>query len=1294
MNFLEIDYQEALRNSFRSQEIVQYSYNSYIDGIQKLADISIQDTTEEAYKKSIISFLEDTFYKPHFPVSMKGDIDLVIFNSDTQFKTVGVIFEVKTPKNTNEMISKQKMNVKALHQLVFYFLQERFIAENHRIQHLVATNLTDWYIFRASDFENIFNDKKLVETFRAIKTKQTLNHTTDYFYNEVAKTFIENSKDTLPYCYFNIKQLNAFAAEKDRQSSKEKLELVYKILSPTHLLRLPIQNDSNKLNEVFYNELLHVMGLEEVLDNGRILIQRKKPKDRDSGSFVEKIIFHIEERADKSKLSEEYQSKDVFELALELAIAWINRILFLKLLEAQLYEFNYNNKEYKFLNKDFIPNYDELETLFFSILAKKIDERHPNFTEKYANIPYLNSTLFEKTTLEKDLLNISNLDSNQVLNIMSGTALRDSNGNRKKGKLPTLVYLFEFLDSFIFTSSETTINNDNPDSLINAAVLGLIFEKINGYKDGSFFTPGFITMYMAKESIRRTVVNKFNKKFNLNFEKFDDVKDWSIYNSFQSNDKNEYRKQANEIINSIKICDPAVGSGHFLVSALNELIAIKSELGIITDSEGKYLGSVVLKVVNDTLQMEIGDGAVYKYLKNTTKLDLILENQRIQETIFREKQTIIENCLFGVDINFNSVQICRLRLWIELLKNAFYTKESGYKQLETLPNIDINIKQGNSLLKKYSLRDSALRVGDRKYIEIYKQAVAEYKRTDNREKKAQIKSVINDVQAKFKGFWQGKDKVEKAIDEKYEKINEINSQINFGEKNEKNEKLKLKLEKEINALVETKRRKDEILKDAKYMEWRFEFPEVLDSNGDFIGFDIVLGNPPYIQLQKDGGKLADIFADQDYKTYSRMGDIYTLFIELAFEIISNDSYLSLITSNKWMRAGYGQPTREFLSKNYDTVLLVDTSGTKVFDSATVDTNIILAQKKPNSGKAMAGGLSRKYKKEDDDFEELANQNLIATTAFNTSDAWIISTKIEQQIRKKIEKIGTPLKDWDINIYRGVLTGYNEAFIIDGKKKDEIIAQDPKSAEIIKPILRGRDIKRYKAEFADLWIIFIPKGYTIKSMQKAEKLEKETQEDKFSGIVEEPMPRYGYFEPDPALNFMNNRFPAIMNHLKNYKWKAMERLDQGDYWWELRACAYLDEFEKEKIVWNRIASIKVFSLVKESYYIQDSMHFITGKKLDVICGILNSKLIAWLMNLIVGKAAGGNAGNADNIKNLPIPKISETEQEPFIRLVEDILAKKEADPNADTTAQESEIDHLVYQLYNLTPEEIAVVEGKE
>lgn len=390
-------------------------------------------------------------------------------------------------------------------------------------------------------------------------------NTTDKFYSEIAKNYIEEVKSEIEFTYFN---LNDYKNRVEKEGDNSLVEL-YKILSPIHLLKLPFLNDSNTLDRGFYRELLHIMGLEEVTtDGGKNLIQRKREGDRHSGTLLEDTIQRLEalDKVDRVNNPSRYgatKEERLFNIALELNITWINRVLFLKLLESQLISYHSGDRAYSFLNSERLPDYDNLNKLFFQVLAKNYEDRTDEIKELYSKIPYLNSSLFEPTELEYITLFISNLSNDKAILIFALSVLKDRNGKRVTGDKNSLQYLFEFLDSYNFSSDGTGEIQEESKTLINASVLGLIFEKINGYQDGSFFTPGMITMYMCKEALRKAVAQKFNEV------KGWDVKYEELYNKI--NDKEE----ANKIVNSLKICDPSVGSGHFLVSVLNEIIAIK-----------------------------------------------------------------------------------------------------------------------------------------------------------------------------------------------------------------------------------------------------------------------------------------------------------------------------------------------------------------------------------------------------------------------------------------------------------------------------------------------------------------------------------------------------------------------------------------------------------------------------------------------------------------------------------------------------------------------------------------------
>ena len=496
-------------------------------------------------------------------------------------------------------------------------------------------------------------------------------------------------------------------------------------------------------------------------------------------------------------------------------------------------------------------------------------------------------------------------------------------------------------------------------------------------------------------------------------------------------------KQANAIVNSIRICDPAVGSGHFLVSVLNEIIRTKYDLGILLDCNGKRIKKQDwnIEIENDELIVSDSDGEPFVYIPGNA------ESQRIQEALFNEKRRIIENCLFGVDLNPNAVNICRLRLWIELLKNAYYTKESGYTELETLPNIDINIKNGNSLIHRFELQQDISEILKKTDITIsqYKNAVNHYKNAHNKEEKRELEQMISTIKSTLRTQIQLHDpKIlrKRQLEEKQKEL--LAPQLFEISKKEQTvrerqaKELQTKIDK-LNAQIE------EIESNKMYVgafEWRIEFPEVLDDSGNFTGFDCVIGNPPYIQLQKMGTD-ADFLQKMDYKTYERTGDIYCLFYEMGMKLLKPNATLSFITSNKWMRAGYGKSLRKHLTEEYNPTTLIDFAGFKVFESATVDVNILNIKKCPPSGSTQACSIS----KGDFDIEKLSDyvQQQSVECHFAGSDSWVILSPIEQSIKRKIEAVGTPLKDWDIQINYGIKTGYNDAFIINTEKRDEILS---------------------------------------------------------------------------------------------------------------------------------------------------------------------------------------------------------------------------------------------------------------
>ena len=588
------------------------------------------------------------------------------------------------------------------------------------------------------------------------------------------------------------------------------------------------------------------------------------------------------------------------------------------------------------------------------------------------------------------MIRINSLDDGLMIKVANGTVLKNDKGKKREGEMPTLQYLLEFLDAYDFSSEGTEEIQEENKSLINASVLGLIFEKINGYKDGSYFTPGFITMYMCRETIRRAIVQKFNERYKIDCDTLDDLKNF-VTRKFKTKEILEFL-EFNKLINELTICDPAVGSGHFLVSALNEIITIKSELGILADREGRLLRGFSAEVVNDELIVSNPEEEFFEYKLGNQ------ESQRVQEALFHEKESIIENCLFGVDINPNSVKICRLRLWIELLKSAYYTAESNYTELETLPNIDINIKQGNSLISRFSLdEDLSKALKSIKYsIDDYRTFVNHYKNATDKEEKRGFETLINQIKTDFRTEIGKRDpKIIRKNKLGGELFNLLN-QVQAFEPTEKEKKMqqqkKEKLEKAINKLAAEieEIRNSAIYKDA--FEWRFEFPEVLDDQGNFVGFDVVIGNPPY--LTGSSFKIFHNYFNQNFLTSEYQLDLYPLFIEISDNIIKPSGVMALITPNSWLKNLKMSKTIKFILDSL-SIVSINPNISSAFAEAQVDTLIFFARK----------GVSRyKINVWSFDEESFNHRHFIDPSSFKENESLVFDVEVSPQIRNLISKI--------------------------------------------------------------------------------------------------------------------------------------------------------------------------------------------------------------------------------------------------------------------------------------------------
>ena len=1242
----ELTIAKSLNKAYRQVPVDRPVFDGFKAQLRNYYEQIAVIDTEEKLKGDLMDFLKFTFYRQDYKVSPSGDIDCAIHLGVNTTDRIGVIIEVKKPTNVGEMITKDDLNRKALQELLLYYLRERHTGKNIQLKQLIVTNIYEYFVFDAQEFERLFySNKKLIKRFEEFNDGTLTSEKTDFFYKEIAADFIAKVLDQITYTWFDIRKYKPFL---DTGNDKRLIEL-FKFFSPEHLLKKRFQNDSNSLNTKFYSELLYIIGLEEVLekDSNKHIITRRKDGERNHASILENAITILDSEDWLDSVKERYsfgkdRQEQLFGVALALTIGWVNRVLFLKLLEAQLVKYHKGDPSYAFMRPSVIPDYDELNKLFFQVLAKRIADRSESINTKYGKVPYLNSSLFEIGPLERQTIRISSLD-NSELPLFSGTVLKDGQKPRY-AKLPTLRYLLEFLDAYDFASEGSEEVQEQSKTLINASVLGLIFEKINGHRDGSVFTPGAVTMYMSREAIRQTVVRRFNEEMG-----------WSCkdYEALKNKDIEDYA-QANAIVDSLRICDPAVGSGHFLVSVLNEVIRTKYDLGILIDGSGKRIKKqdYSIDIENDELLVSDEDGNPVSYIPGNP------ESQRIQETLFNEKRKIIENCLFGVDLNPNAVNICRLRLWIELLKNAYYTKESDYTDLETLPNIDINIKVGNSLLHRFDLEQDISEILSKNgiFINDYRKAVSDYKNAHSKEEKRDLEDYLRQIKGNLRTQIGLNDpKLVRKRQLEAELGNLLAPQL--FEISKREQALRDKQAKDLQAKISKIQAEVDEISDNKIFvgafEWRIEFPEVLDEDGRFVGFDCVIGNPPYIQLQKMGAD-ADALQKMNYETYERTGDIYCLFYEMGMKLLKSQALLSFITSNGWMKSAYGKSLRVMLTGQYQPSLLIDFAGYKVFDSATVDVNILSVIKSNVQQETTACSI----KKDDFGVEKLSDyvQTHAVLSSFSSSDSWSILSDIERSIKAKIEAIGTPLKDWDIQINYGIKTGFNDAFIIDSAKRNEILDacqtedERQRTAVIIRPILRGRDIRRYGYDWADLWLINTHNG--------------------IRGEVE---------------RIHIEDYPAIKQHLDNYWDKIEPRADQGETAYNLRNCAYLDDLPKTKIVWIELSDESKFAICEDLVPL-NTVFFLTGAHLHHILGLLNSKLVHWYFTTCLGTSSGvgTNRWLKYTIEQLPLVPYSD---DTLSQLVIDRLS-----PEADTKKSEEQIDALICELYGLSPEERSFIIG--
>ena len=895
----------------------------------------------------------------------------------------------------------------------------------------------------------------------------------------------------------------------------------------------------------------------------------------------------------------------------EQVIRLITRVLFVWFIKQKHLVPNklFEQDELHNILKDFEPNslkngnyYNAiLQNLFFATLNKKITERafakvvnnrdiktlyryadmfaisEEEVIALFAPIPFLNGGLFE--CLDKDKNNDGvryHLDG-----FSRNSTISKNNGHyTHRAFIPNAVFfdpgkgLFPLLNRYHFTIEENTPNE--VQVALDPELLGNVFENLLGAfnpetkesarkQSGSFYTPKEIVNYMVDESLKVYLKNHLPTFSAENIDTLFEEEELPI--EWLSQPAN--CQKVVEALERVKILDPACGSGAFPMGILNRMV---------------YL---------------------------LEKLDF-----SAKRSLYELKLHLIQNCIYGVDIQKIASQISKLRFFISLIVEQEETSndaENNYG-VETLPNLETKFVTANTLiqLKLEEQDNNTLGLSDSNDIELkklkeellsirynhfYAKSVSEkikYRKEDEA-KRGQIKQHIWDNATQPNtfniGIWEKeiakqRELQKNYIDEKWEDIQQANL---FGETTstriDVNQPRRREIENRINTLeswIEKEKHKtapkglkDELNTLASWNPYDqnasapFFDPEWMFGISD--GFDIVIGNPPYVQLQKSGGRLAKLYEEQKFKTFARTGDIYSLFYEKGHQLLKQGGICNFITSNKWMRAGYGEATRKFFIEHTNPLILIDFAGIKVFETATVDVNILLYVKEKSTFNTLACTIKDKELKK----LSLYVRQHAQTTQFKNADSWVILSDIEQRIKAKIEAIGTPLKDWDIQINYGIKTGFNDAFIINGEKRAELIAQDPKSEEIIRPILRGRDIKRYGYEFADLYII----------------------------------------TTFPSLKIDIESYPAVKQHLLSFGYDRLKQTGEkgarkktNNKWFETQdSISYWEDFSKQKIMYPNMTKFMPFLLDSNGFFINDKGFIITGNNLSYLIAFFNSNV---------------------------------------------------------------------------------------
>ena len=706
--------------------------------------------------------------------------------------------------------------------------------------------------------------------------------------------------------------------------------------------------------------------------------------------------------------------------------------------------------------------------------------------------------------------------------------------------------ILELFERYNFTVTEST--PIDIEVAVDPEMLGKVFEElVTGRHDtGSYYTPRPVVSFMCRESLKICLQNKTDETEGCLKKFVDDGDATTIRNP----------EKVLQVLQTLRICDPACGSGAYLLGMMSELLRLRE--------------------------------ALFK------------SSQVDSKTIYQRKLDIIQQNLYGVDKDDFATNIAMLRLWLSLAVD--FEGDTP----EPLPNLDYKVATGDSLTGPAPEPPAEQFNLEAQLIQQIQEHKTEYSVTYTEPEKQELREAIAELEKTLQGWSANK-----------------------------------------NEFV-----------------WKVKFSEVFQEGG----FDIVIGNPPYVD-QRRIRTLKPILRQQFPAVYTGTADLYVYFYKRGIELLRAGGILTYISSNTFLRVEFGRKLRMFFADKVSLHRLLDFGSIPVF-KATVDTCIFLAENTTPDGKAFPAATFRE-KADIFRLSEAFQERAFSISIFDLSlSGWTLTSPDVLSLLEKLQQTGTPLEEYvDGNFYRGLTTGCNDAFVISESVCQLLIAEDVNISELIKPSLRGRTLKNGK------WKMDLPNEYIIVIASSANRR----------------WPWSNAKNDSEAEQIFAQTYPAVYQHLSSYRDKLITRDDRGKFYWELRSCAYYNEFEKPKIIYPHIAKSLYIYYDTAKIFGVNTIYFMPTSDLSLLA-ILGSRLFDWyarhkFQTLQDPWSGGSLLFKKVNMEKVPIADRTPAQKAELSRLVEQILAAPESDTVRD---MEREIDAVVYQLYGLTDAEVALI----